>query len=30
MFRFVSQITELYKHCPMPLVANSMLGLAFK
>ncbi len=30
LFRFVTQVTDLYKFCPQPVVINSMLSLAYK
>ena len=30
LFRFVSQVTELYRYCPQKVVINGMLSLCFK
>lgn len=30
LFRFLTQITDLYKHCRAKIVWVSMLGLAYK
>lgn len=30
LFRFLHQVTDLYKYCPTKVVLNSMLGLCYK